>query len=103
MKNLFFAAVMLLGAGALSTFAEDIQASQTTQVAVADTDEFKTIDAKELPQAIQDVIAQEYNNLIIKEAAVSEKDGVNTFRVIFAGNDDATTTVLFNENGEVLK
>lgn len=104
MKKLIFTAAMLLGVGALPAFAEDIQTTQTpTEVAVADTDEFITIDAKELPQAIQDAIAKEYADLAINEAAVSKKDGVNTFRVILAGDGDTTTTVIFNENGEVLK
>lgn len=102
MKKLFFAAALLLGIGGTTAFAVDMQASQA-QISVVNADEYKTIDAKELPQAIQDVIAKDYSKLTIKEAAVAEKEGVKTYRVTFTGENDTTTVVLFNEKGEVVK
>ena len=66
--------------------------------------EYKPIDVKELPQAVQDAIKKDYAESTVKEAAVEvAEDGAKTYKVTLIDAAGTESAVLFNENGEVLK
>ena len=66
--------------------------------------EFKPIDVKELPQAVQDAIKENYSEATIKEAAVEvAEDGTKTYKVMLVDAAGTENPVLFNEKGEVQK
>lgn len=101
MKYLFIVAAMLLGLGTVTSYAQT-QGNET--VAVATTDEYKNIEVKELPQAVQDAVAKDYADYTIKQAAVkTAEDSAKLYKLTLADKEDKTTEVVFNEKGEVQK
>ena len=82
MKKVLFAVALVMGLGSSVAFANNM-ASDVEIVAMVN--EFKPIDIKELPQAVQDAIKKDYAESTIKEAAVEvAEDGVKTYTVTFA-------------------
>lgn len=80
MKKVLFAVALVMGLGSSVAFANNM-ASDVEIVAMVN--EFKPIDIKELPQAVQDAIKKDYAESTIKEAAVEvAEDGVKTYKVI---------------------
>ena len=80
MKKVLFAVALVMGLGSSVAFANNM-ASDVEIVAMVN--EFKPIDIKELPQAVQDAIKKDYAESTIKEAAVEvAEDGVKTYVVI---------------------
>lgn len=78
MKKVLFAVALVMGLGSSVAFANNM-ASDVEIVAMVN--EFKPIDIKELPQAVQDAIKKDYAESTIKEAAVEvAEDGVKTRR-----------------------
>lgn len=79
MKKVLFAVALVMGLGSSVAFANNM-ASDVEIVAMVN--EFKPIDIKELPQAVQDAIKKDYAESTIKEAAVEvAEDGVKTYKV----------------------
>ena len=94
MKKVLFAVALLMGLGSSVAFANNM-ASDVEIVAMVN--EFKPIDIKELPQAVQDAIKKDYAESTIKEA------GVKTYKVTLVDAVGTESVVFFNEKGEMLK
>ena len=78
MKKVLFAVALVMGLGSSVAFANNM-ASDVEIVAMVN--EFKPIDIKELPQAVQDAIKKDYAESTIKEAAVEvAEDGAKTYK-----------------------
>lgn len=100
MKKLFVAVALVMGLGTSVAFAENFHASVDSVTVV---NEFKPIDVKELPQAVQDAVAKDYAQFTIKEAYVEEMEGTKTYKVVLTDSEDNTAAVLYTEKGEVLE
>ena len=98
MKKVLFAVALVMGLGSSVAFANNM-ASDVEIVAMVN--EFKPIDIKELPQAVQDAIKKDYAESTIKEAAV--EDGAKTYKVTLVDAVGTESVVFFNEKGEMLK
>ncbi len=98
MKKLFVVAAMLMAMGTSTLFANGMETSVETVVAVND---FTPIEVKDLPQAVQDALKKDYAGQTVKEASVEEVEGVKTYKVVLTDEEGTETTVFFNENGEV--
>ena len=78
----------------------------STSVALAGNvfDEFVVIELKDVPQAVQDAVAKNYEGSTIKEAhAETAEDGTKTYKLIVVDANQAETILLFNEKGELVK
>lgn len=101
MKKLFVAVALVMGAGTSVAFAENM----STDVCITtNVNDFKPVDVKDLPQAVQDALKKNYADFIVKEAAVEEdEEGGKTYRIALVNQDNEESTVYYNENGEELK
>ena len=101
MKKVLFAVALVMGLGSSVAFANNM-ASDVEIVAMVN--EYKPIDVKELPQAVQDTIKKDYAESTVKDAAVeAAEDGTKTYKVTLVDAAGTESAVLFNEKGEVLK
>ena len=100
MKKLFLAVALVMGLGTSVAFANNM----VSDVEIVTMIKFKPIDVKELPQAVQDAIKENYSEATIKEAAVEvAEDGTKTYKVTLVDAAGTENPVLFNEKGEVQK
>ena len=90
MKKLFLAVALVIGLGTSVAFANNMVSDVEIATMI---NEFKPIDVKELPQAVQDAI---------KAVEVAE-DGTKTYKVTLVDASGTENPVLFNEKGEVQK
>ena len=95
MKKVLFAVALVMGLGSSVAFANNM-ASDVEIVAMVN--EFKPIDIKELPQAVQDAIKKDY-----AESVEVAEDGVKTYKVTLVDAVGTESVVFFNEKGEMLK
>ena len=99
MKKVLFAVALVMGLGSSVAFANEM----TVEIVVMVND-YKPIEVKDLPQAVQDTIKKDFADLTIKEAAVEEsEEGTKTYKVTFTDAEGTDSEVFFNEKGEVLK
>ena len=99
MKKLFLAVALVMGLGTSVAFANNMVSDVEIATMI---NEFKPIDVKELPQAVQDAIKENYSEATIKEAAVEvAEDGTKTYKVTLVDASGTENPVLFNEKGEV--
>lgn len=98
MKKVLFAVALVMGLGSSVAFAGNMVSDVEIVVMVND---YKPIEVKDLPQAVQDTIKKDFADLTIKEAAVEE--GTKTYKVTFTDAEGTDSEVFFNEKGEVLK
>ena len=97
MKKVLFAVALVMGLGSSVAFANNM-ASDVEIVAMVN--EFKPIDIKELPQAVQDAIKKDYAESTIKEAAVEvAEDGVKTYKVTWLMPSEPKALCFSNEKG----
>ena len=107
MKKVLVALAMIMGLGTSVAFAsvsgDTLAVEQTLQTP---QDEFTQIAAKELPAAVINALAKDYEGASIKEAFVSERETGKVYKVIVTViKEDQSTedvTVLLNEKGEFL-
>lgn len=102
MKKMIFTLAMVLGLGSTVAFADNVN---TNVEVTTPADEFTVIEVKELPQAVQDTLAKDFANQVVKTAAVAvnEEAGTSTYKVTLEAEDGTETTVLLSDKGEVLK
>lgn len=104
MKKVLVALAMVLGVSSSVAFAQEAGKSTT---AVTETqvpqDEFVKMDPTQLPQAILQALATNYESSSVKEAYVKEKDGAKIYKVIITTQDGQEAEVLLNEKGEAVK
>ena len=96
MKKLFLAVALVMGLGTSVAFANNMVSDVEIATMI---NEFKPIDVKELPQAVQDAIKETYSEATIKVA----EDGTKTYKVTLVDASGTENPVLFNEKGEVQK
>lgn len=102
MKKIFVAVALVMGMGTSVALADNVTCNKTETVCVAD--DFIVIELKEVPQAVQDAVAKNYEGSTIKEAhAKTDEDGTKTYRLILVDDEQAETIVLFNAKGEEVK
>lgn len=101
MKKVLFAVALVMGLGTSVALADNMK--ENVAVAVTAND-FTPIDVKDLPQAVQDAIKQNYPESAIKAASVEAKeDGSKTYKVVVTDAAGTESEVVLNENGEVQK
>ena len=99
MKKVLFAAALFMGLGGSAAFAGNLMSDVEIMVMV---NEYKPLEVKDLPQAVQDAIKKEFADQTIKSAAVETKeDGTKTYKVTLTDAQGKETEVLFNEKGEI--
>lgn len=104
MKKLVLAAALFMAVGMTSVFAGNVVVSESSIESVMAVNDFKPIEVKDLPQAVQDTIKKDYVESTVKEAAVEvAEDGTKTYKVTLVDAAGAESAVLFNEKGEVVK
>lgn len=66
-------------------------------------DGFVTIDVKDLPEAIVNAIAKNYQGSTIKKAEVKEgEEGNKVYKIVVVTTDEEEVTVLMKESGAVV-
>ena len=98
MKKLFLAVALVMGLGTSVAFANNMVSDVEIVTMI---NEFKPIDVKELPQAVQDAIKENYSEATIKEAegqaeAILKVQQANADGIRFlkeAGADEAVLTM----------
>lgn len=104
MKKVLVALAMIMGVGSSVAFAQEVNDSVTTAVeSQVPQDEFVKMDPTELPQAVMQTLAKDYEGSSIKEAYVKEKDGAKIYKVIIVAQDAQETEAILNEKGEAVK
>jgi hypothetical protein len=102
MKKLFVAAALVMSLGTSVVLADNVKCNKTESVCVAD--EFVVIELKDVPQAVQDAVAKNYEGSSIKEAhAKTAEDGKKTYKLILVDGNQAESIILFNDKGEEVK
>lgn len=102
MKKLFVAVALAMGFGTSAVFAINHMNINTEIMVVAD--EYVEIEVKDVPQAIQDVIAKNYERTAIKEAYMKTgEDEAKVYKLVLINGDETETIILFNEKGEEVK
>ena len=75
MKKVLAALVMVLGTGSSVVFAQEVNnSSAIVAEAQVPQDEFVKIDPTELPQAVMQTLAKDYEGASVKEAYVNGRD-----------------------------
>ena len=102
MKKLFVAVALVMGLGTSVAFADNFMVMDAETLTM--TNDFTPIEVKDLPAAVQEAITKNYAESTIKEAAVeANEDGTKTYKVVLTDKEGTESTVLFSENGEVVK
>lgn len=101
MKKVLVALAMILGISSSVAFAQEVDNSVVAESQVAQ-DEFVKMDPADLPQAVMQTLAKDYEGASIKEAYVKEKDGVKIYKIVVA-KDETETTIMLDEKGEAVK
>ena len=102
MKKLFVAAALLMSMGTSGMFANIPNNTNITINAVMD--DYTSIEMKDVPQAIKDTVAKNYEGNAIKEAYVkTDEDGNKTYKIVLIDAEETESVVLFNEKGEEVK
>ena len=91
-----------MGLGTSVAFADNFMVMDAETLTM--TNDFTPIEVKDLPAAVQEAITKNYAESTIKEAAVeANEDGTKTYKVVLTDKEGTESTVLFSENGEVVK
>lgn len=97
MKKVLFAVALVMGLGSSVAFAGNMVSDVEIVVMVND---YKPIEVKDLPQAVQDTIKKDFADLTIKEAAVEEsEEGTKTYKVTFTDAEGTDSEVVLQREG----
>ena len=87
MKKVLAALVMVLGTGSSVVFAQEVNnSSAIVAEAQVPQDEFVKIDPTELPQAVMQTLAKDYEGASVKEAYVKETEETTLYKIIIVTN-----------------
>ena len=103
MKKVLVAVALVMGLGSSVAFAQEVINTTSVEMQAQVQDEFTKIDVKELPEAVAQAVAKNYEGATIKEAYVAEKESGKVYKVILTTKDSQEVTVLMNEKGEEVK
>ena len=99
MKKVLAALVMVLGTGSSVVFAQEVNnSSAIVAEAQVPQDEFVKIDPTELPQAVMQTLAKDYEGASVKEA-----EETTLYKIIIVTQDGQEAETLLNEKGEIVK
>ena len=102
MKKVLAALVMVLGTGSSVVFAQEVNnSSAIVAEAQVPQDEFVKIDPTELPQAVMQTLAKDYEGASVKEAYVKETEETTLYKIIIVTQDGQEAETLLNEKGEI--
>lgn len=102
MKKVFFALALVMGLGTTVTFASSFSSPEVT--VVTNVNDFAPIEVKDLPKAVQEVLAKNYKDFTIKSAAVEvSEEGTAVYQVTLVDAEGEEGVVLFNEKGEIME
>lgn len=102
MKKVFFALALVMGLGKTVAFASSFSSPEVT--VVTNVNDFKPIEIKDLPKAVQEVLAKSYKDFTVKSAAVEiSEDGTAVYQVTLVDAEGEEGVVLFNEKGDVME
>ena len=97
MKKVLFTMVLVLGFGCATVYAND------NNTYGSDNETAKNIDVKELPSHIQESLAIDYKNYLVKSADVEEvEDGVFVYTITLVDAENLETTVMFTDEVQTL-
>lgn len=103
-EKVLVAVALVMGLGSSVAFAQEVINTTSVEMqAQVPQDEFTKIDVKELPEAVAQAVAKNYEGATIKEAYVAEKESGKVYKVILTTKDSQEVTVLMNEKGEEVK
>ena len=102
MKKVLVALAMILGISSSVAFAQEVDNSVVAESQVAQ-DEFVKMDPADLPQAVMQTLAKDYEGASIKEAYVKEKDGAKIYKIVVVAKNETETTIMLDEKGEAIK
>ena len=117
MKKVLVALAMVMGLGSSVAFAYVVSGTQSVeQTQQNPQDEFTKVEVKDvcssdlvkdLPQAVMNVLAKDYEGAVIKEAFISEKETGKIYKVVLTitkeNQSTEEVTVLLNEKGETVE
>ena len=108
MKKVLVALAMVLGLGSSVAFAHVASGIQSIGQTQQDPqDEFTKVEVKDLPQAVMNALAKDYEGAVIKEAFISKKETGKIYKIVLTiTKEDQSTeevTVLLNEKGETVE
>ena len=105
MKKVLVALAMVMGLGSSVAFAYVVSGTQSVEQ--NPQDEFTKVEVKDLPQAVMNVLAKDYEGAVIKEAFISEKETGKIYKVVLTitkeNQSTEEVTVLLNEKGETVE
>ena len=107
MKKVLVALAMVMGLGSSVAFAYVVSGTQSVeQTQQNPQDEFTKVEVKDLPQAVMNVLAKDYEGAV-KEAFISEKETGKIYKVVLTitkeNQSTEEVTVLLNEKGETVE
>lgn len=107
MKKVLVALAMVMGLGSSVAFAYVVSGTHVEQTQQNPQDEFTKVEVKDLPQAVMNVLAKDYEGAVIKEAFISEKETGKIYKVVLTitkeNQSTEEVTVLLNEKGETVE
>ena len=103
MKKVLVALAMVMGLGSSVAFAYVVSGTQSVeQTQQNPQDEFTKVEVKDLPQAVMNVLAKDYEG-----AVISEKETGKIYKVVLTitkeNQSTEEVTVLLNEKGETVE
>ncbi len=102
MMNLFITTAIFMGLGATVAYANNRAENKIEKVVMVN--DFAPVELKDVPQAVQDAVAKNYEGATIKEAQVKScAEGNKTYKLVLVNAEQVESTVLFKENGEEIK
>ena len=108
MKTVLAALAIAMGFGSSVAFASFVSGTQLVEQTHQNPHvEFTKVEVKDLPQAVMNVLAKDYEGAVIKEAFISEKETGKIYKVVLTitkeNQSTEKVTVLLNEKGETVE
>ena len=72
MKKVFFALALVMGLGTTVAFASNLSSTEVTTV--TNVNDFTPVEVKDLPKAVQDVLANSYKDFTINPSLIAKKN-----------------------------
>ena len=103
MKKVLVALALVMGLGSSVAFAQEVNNTAVVEAAQTPQNEFVKMDPAQLPQAVMQTLAKDYEGSSVKEAYVKEKDEAKIYKVVITTQDGQESTVILNEKGEAVQ
>ena len=96
--------VLMVAVVACVAFASQSAQALTVNASVENVaqDEYAKVELKDVPQAVKDAVAKDYEGSSIKEAFVAGADGEKKYKIVILSKDQTEQTLLYNEKGEAI-